>query len=179
VQIVQYEDARHSAGRPAFDCGNIVFNEFLQKYAAKQQRELFLSLWILEDQPKGNVIAGYYTLAPANIRQTSSSAGFIKKASKTYPDVPIILLGRLAVDKNYRGRRLGAVLVRDALLRSLMAASTQIGGTAVVVDPYEPWLVAKLYAPLGFVPVDDSVPNGRQILPLKTVASALAKPKTN
>jgi predicted GNAT family N-acyltransferase len=179
VQIVQYDNARHSDGRSAFDCGNIVFNEFLQRYAAKQQRDLFLSLWILEDKSNGNAIAGYYTLAPANVRQTSSTPDFIKKASKTYPDVPVILLGRLAVDKNYRGRRLGEALVRDALLRSLMAASTQIGGTAMVVDPYEPWLVAKLYAPLGFVPVDDSVPNGRQILPLKTVASALAKPKTN
>ena len=173
MQIVQYDDARHSAGRSAFDCGNGVFNDFLQRFAAKQQRELFLTLWILEDDVSANVIAGYYTLAPANIRQTNSSTTFVKKASKTYADIPVILLGRLAVDKNYRGRQLGVELVRDALLRSLTVARTQIGGIAMVVDPYEPWLVDKLYAPLGFVPVDDSLPNGRQIISLKTVAAAL------
>ena len=174
MQILQYDDARHSAGRSTFDCGNTVFNGFLQRFAAKQQRELFLTLWILEDDSKPRTIAGYYTLAPANIRLTSGSTDFIKKASRTYPESPVILLGRMAVDAAFRGKKLGEAIVRDALSRSLVVARTQVGGTAMVVDRYEPWLVDKLYAPLGFVPVDESEPFGRQVLSLRTVEAALA-----
>jgi hypothetical protein len=177
VRIRQYEDARHSAGRSAFDCGNSLFNDFLQRFAAKQQRELFLTLWILEDESNADRIAGFYTLSAASIRLTGTSSPFVKKAAKTYSEVPVILLGRLAIDKAYRGEQMGAVLVRDGLSRSLVAVRSHVGGTAMVVDPYEPWLVEKLYAPLGFVPVDASIPFGRQIIPLKTVEAALAAVK--
>jgi hypothetical protein len=177
VRVRQYEDARHSAGRSAFDCGNSSFNDFLQRFAAKQQRELFLTLWILEDVANADRIAGFYTLSAASVRVTTTSSPVVKKAAKTYPEIPVILLGRLAIDKAYRGDKLGAVLVRDGLLRSLVAVRSHIGGTAMVVDPYERWLVEKLYAPLGFVPVDASVPFGRQILPLKTVEAALTAAK--
>jgi hypothetical protein len=177
VRVRQYEDARHSAGRSAFDCGNSLFNDFLQRFAAKQQRELFLTLWILEDETKADAIAGFYSLSAASIRMTSTSSPFVKKAAKTYAEVPVILLGRLAIDKAYNGYQLGDFLVRDGLSRSLAAARTQLGGTAMVVDPYESWLVEKLYAPLGFVPVDVTAPFGRQILPLKTVEAALVTAK--
>lgn len=174
MRIRQYEDARHSAGRSAFDCGSSMFNDFLQRFAAKQQRELFLTLWILEDETKTDTIAGYYTLSAATVRMTSTSSPFVKKAAKTYSEIPVVLLGRLAIDKAYRGDQLAALLVRDGISRSLVAVRSHVGGTAMVVDPYESWLVEKLYAPLGFVPVDASVPYGRQILPLKTVEAALA-----
>jgi GNAT superfamily N-acetyltransferase len=39
------------------------------------------------------------------------------------PDpVPVMIIGRLAVDKRYQGHGLGRALLRDALLRSLQVA---------------------------------------------------------
>ncbi len=50
-----------------------------------------------------------------------------------YPVIPATLLGRLAVDQNYRGQRLGEFLLLDALHRSF-ELSKQIASYAVVVD---------------------------------------------
>ena len=36
--------------------------------------------------------------------------------------IPVIILGRLAVDQNFKGRRLGSSLLRNAMLRTLTAA---------------------------------------------------------
>ena len=46
--------------------------------------------------------------------------------------VPVVLLGRLAVDRRWQGRGLGADLLRDAVLRALSAGET-IGVRAILV----------------------------------------------
>ena len=46
--------------------------------------------------------------------------------------VPVVLLGRLAIDKGWQGRGLGANLLRDAILRTVSAAGT-IGVRAILV----------------------------------------------
>lgn len=46
--------------------------------------------------------------------------------------VPVVVLGRLAVDKDYQGQGLGRGLLRDAILRTLQAADI-IGGRAILV----------------------------------------------
>jgi hypothetical protein len=47
--------------------------------------------------------------------------------------VPVVLLGRLAVDKDWQGRGLGADLLRDAVLR-MIAASDTIGVRAILIQ---------------------------------------------
>lgn len=46
--------------------------------------------------------------------------------------VPVVLLGRLAIDRGWQGRGLGADLLRDAVLRSVGAAGI-IGVRAILV----------------------------------------------
>ena len=46
--------------------------------------------------------------------------------------IPVILLARLAVDKSLQGKKIGPVLLKDALIRSTQAADT-IGARAVLV----------------------------------------------
>ena len=46
--------------------------------------------------------------------------------------IPVILLARLAVDRNVQGTGLGAALLKDALLRAT-GASQEIGARAVLV----------------------------------------------
>ena len=51
---------------------------------------------------------------------------------QTVPNpIPIMVLGRLAIDQNYRGQGLGDALLRDALLRILQAAD--IAGIKAIV----------------------------------------------
>jgi predicted N-acetyltransferase YhbS len=49
------------------------------------------------------------------------------------PDpIPVVLLGRLAIDAEWQGKGLGADLLRDAVLRMLTAGET-IGVRAILV----------------------------------------------
>jgi len=49
------------------------------------------------------------------------------------PDpIPVILIGRLAVDQAFKGKGIGAGLLKDALLR-IVSAAEEIGVRAVLV----------------------------------------------
>jgi len=73
------------------------------------------------------------------------------------PDpVPVILLGQLAVDTDYRGRRLGSDLLVDAGRRALAAADV-IGARAIVVQAIDE-RAKTFYDRFGFRPFSDREP---------------------
>ena len=84
-----------------------------------------------------------------------------------YPQMPVTLLGRLAIDNTLSGQRMGQFLLMDALWRSLTAAA-QIAAMAVVVDAKDKSAEA-FYAHFGFIPLQQQP--ARMFLPMKTVAS--------
>ncbi|MBK6546947.1 MAG: GNAT family N-acetyltransferase [Saprospiraceae bacterium] len=44
-----------------------------------------------------------------------------------YPHIPVILLGRLAVHNDFRGKGYGKLLLVNSLKRSLQVAKAQVG----------------------------------------------------
>lgn len=81
----------------------------------------------------------------------------------------MIILGRLAVDAEFAGQRIGAGLVKDALLRCLTAADA-IGVRALLVHAIDQ-RAAAFYRRLGFVPfAGDAL---TLVLPLETAAALL------
>ena len=98
-------------------------------------------------------MAGFYTLAASAVerRRVSSRMG------RNMPDpIPVILLGQLAVDENYRDRRLGSDLLVDAGRRAL-AASRTIGARAVIVQAIDEGAAA-FYIRFGYRPFSDREP---------------------
>lgn len=74
-------------------------------------------------------IAGYYCLSSSSLVRDEAAGGL----RRNMPDpVPVILLGRLAVDTDFAGAGLGASLLQDAVLKGL-AASHIIGARAFLV----------------------------------------------
>lgn len=63
-------------------------------------------------------------------------------------DVPVVLLGRLAVDRSFQGKGLGAFLLIDALRRALYI-SEQVGIRAVEVDAIDD-AARRFYLKFGF-----------------------------
>jgi GNAT superfamily N-acetyltransferase len=60
-------------------------------------------------------------------------AGATGRVRRNIPDpIPVLLLGRLAIDRAWQRRGLGADLLQDAVLRALAAADT-IGIRALLV----------------------------------------------
>ncbi len=77
----------------------------------------------------GRRAVGYYSLAAGSVLREASTG----KVRRNMPEpVPAVLLGRLAVDRAWQGRGIGADLLRDAVLRIVAAAET-VGVRAILV----------------------------------------------
>jgi ribosomal protein S18 acetylase RimI-like enzyme len=93
-------------------------------------------------------IAGYYTLAAAGVALADLPEKLAKRLPR-YPSVPVARLGRLAVDLAYRGQKLGAALLWDALTR---ASRSEIAVFALIVDAKDDRAEA-FYRHHGFLPI--------------------------
>src|SRR5437773_6435213 len=68
----------------------------------------------------GGRVVGYYALATGAVAQREATG----KVRRHMPEpIPVMVIGRLAVDREHQGKGLGSALSRDALLRTLNAAS--------------------------------------------------------
>lgn len=76
----------------------------------------------------GGRVVGYYALATGSVAHEKA----LGRVRRNMPDpVPVMILGRLAVDRAWQGRSLGSSLLRDAVLRTLQAA--KIGGIRAIL----------------------------------------------
>lgn len=110
-------------------------------------------------------VLGYYTLS-ASLVNTGELPDTLAKKLPRYPQLPVTLLGRLAVHESMKGQGLGQFLLLDALHRCLVAAAN-IAATAVVVDAKDD-AAAAFYRRFGFAPLQ-AQPR-RLFLPMKVVA---------
>jgi len=100
-----------------FDCGQIDLNRWLQRYALQNAAAGAAQTYVgLVNES----VAGYYSLAVGHVEQVDAPER-LRKGLARHP-VPVMLLARLAVDKNWQGRGVGRSLLKDAILRTLQAA---------------------------------------------------------
>jgi len=95
-------------------------------------------------------IGGYYTLSATGVKLSEFPVDITRKLSR-YPLVPATLLGRLAVDQNYRGRGYGRFLLADALFR---AVRSEIASFAIIVDAKDD-AACHFYERESFLPFPD------------------------
>jgi GNAT superfamily N-acetyltransferase len=98
-----------------FDCGKEPLNVFLKKYALQNQSSLSARTFVITI--RDGRVAGYYSLAASSVEYGEAPMRVVKGLAK-HP-VPVILLARLAVDKEFQGEGLGTALLKDAVLRCL------------------------------------------------------------
>jgi GNAT superfamily N-acetyltransferase len=149
----------------SFSCGKIALDDYLHKQASQDIKRKLSLCFILPDTNYG--IKGYYTLSNDSIPQEDLPEEIKKKMPKSYVNLPATLLGRLAVDKNFKGKGLGELLLLDALRRSYDVSIESVGSMSVVVDPLDLEAVA-FYKKYGFIELPDS---GRMFLPMKTIGA--------
>ena len=118
----------NSHDRTNFDCGIEVLNCFIKQLASQLIKRHETVIYVAHD---GERVAGFYTLSANQIEQADDPAQ-LKKQSKHTP-IPCVLLGRLAVDKQYQGQGLGADLLLHAL-QTIKQLSQTLGIAFVVVD---------------------------------------------
>ncbi len=135
---------RHRHARHRFDCGVEPLNRYLKIMAAQQSSRDNSRTYVLESPDDPAKIIGYYTLTMTTIDLDALPSSLRKKH---HHQTTAGLIARLAVDKHYTGRGLGAWLLVDALIR-LLSASDAVGFPMVIVDAKEG--VKGFYEQYGF-----------------------------
>lgn len=116
--------------RDRFDCGEVILNDYLKKFSKQNDEKNLSKTFILSSMEEPQKIIGFYTLSVGNILFENLPEK-MKKLPK-YP-IPIIRIGRLAVDKIFQGKGMGEYLLMDSLYRAVLC-SEEIGVFGVVVD---------------------------------------------
>lgn len=114
-----------------FSCGEPVLDEWLKRRALSNQQSGASRTFVVTDTGTGTdaVVLGYYALAAGAVAHQEATSS----VRRNMPDpVPVMVLGRLAVDHRAQGLKLGASLLQDAVNRA-MAVSENAGVRALLV----------------------------------------------
>lgn len=114
---LRIEKLRRDHGIEGFDCGKEALNRFLTHHALQSQQAGATTTYLgLEDER----VIGFYSLSVGQIDYGDAPERLTKGLAR-HP-VPIMLLARMAVASGHQGRRIGAGLLKDAMLRTLQAS---------------------------------------------------------
>lgn len=111
----------------AFDCGEPVLNDWLKKRALKNESR-FSRTYVLCDQ--NNIVVAYVCISAGAVERRAAPAKLKRNAPSS---IPVSIIGRLAVDRNYAGKGLGSDMLSDAMRRIALASQT-IGIGAVMIQ---------------------------------------------
>jgi GNAT superfamily N-acetyltransferase len=131
--------------RSAFDCGQPTLNDWLKQRASQFDRR-DLSRTYVATRVGEALVLGYYAISTHRVIYDDLPPFEAKGLPRL--DVPVVLIGRLAVDQSVQGEGLGALLLVDALRRSLRI-SEQVGIRAVEVDALDE-AARRFYLKFGF-----------------------------
>ena len=123
-----------------FDCGN----KFLKKYAFQNQSRYLVGVtYVIYID---NKVIEYITLTAS-----SSLKKVTLNKNKPYEDIPVLRIGRLAVDKKYQGKGIGKKLLKFSLNKAL-ELKENFGCVGVVVDAKEEAI--EFYKKYGFIEIN-------------------------
>ena len=132
--------------RAGFSSGVEALDRYFREQATQDVKRRATACYVAVETATAR-IAGYYTLAAAGVALADLPETLIKRLPR-YPSVPVARLGRLAVDRDFRGRKLGAALLWDATIR---ASRSEVAVFALVVDAKDDQAEA-FYRHHGFLP---------------------------
>lgn len=115
--------------RSSFCCGKPSLDDFLRQFATQYDRKDVGRTYVALVAGETSV-RGYYTLSTGAMAFTALPEEDCRKLPR-HP-VPVVHLGRLAVDQSAQGQGLGALLLLDALRRCIRTAE-EVGVQAVEV----------------------------------------------
>ncbi|HWG05356.1 MAG TPA: GNAT family N-acetyltransferase [Beijerinckiaceae bacterium] len=134
-------ESHHISG---FDSGVPLLDDWLKRRARANHASGASRTYVVCDDRR---VVAYYALASGAI-EIAQTTGRVRR---NMPDpVPMVVLGRLAIEHTYQGRGLGRALIRDAARRVLQAAEV-IGIRAILVHALSQEAKA-FYLAVGFEP---------------------------
>lgn len=148
--------------RSSFSSGVEELDRYLHTQAGQDMRRRVAAPFVMLDS--AGRLVGYYTLSSYTVRSAEIPVEVAKRFPR-YPLLPATLLGRLAISQDFQGKRLGRLLLFDALQRS-WRNTAEVGSVAVIAEAISE-AAASFYRRYGFEPLADH--QRRLFLPMTTV----------
>jgi len=131
-----------------FDSGEPALDDWLRRRAEQNEASGASRTYVV---CTGRKVVGFYTLAAGAVAHSAAPG----RMRRNMPDpIPVMILGRLAVDKSFHAQGVGTGLLRDAVLRVVQAA--EIAGIRGILVHAISEDAKRFYEKYGFVtsPVD-------------------------
>ena len=126
-----------------FHCGEPALDDWLRKRARQNEESGASRTYVV---CAGGRVVGYYALAVGAVAHVIAHG----RVRRNMPEpVPVMVLGRLAIDEAMQGRGVGPALLRDAVLRTLQAA--EIAGIRAILVHAISERAKRFYEKWGFV----------------------------
>src|SRR5271165_6881192 len=137
------EKLRADHNLDGFECGEPSLDEWLRRRALQNEESGASRTYVV---CAGQQVAGYYALAVGAVAHAETPG----RVRRNMPDpVPVMIVGRLAVHKEFQGRKIGPGLLRDAVLRTLQAA--EIAGIRAILVHAISERARQFYEDCGFI----------------------------
>ena len=108
-----------------FDSGEPALDDWLRRRALANEESGSSRTYVV---CVGKRVVGYYSLAVGAVAHVDATG----RVKRNMPDpIPVMVLGRLAVDQDFQGRGIGSGLLRNAVLRTVQAA--EIAGIRAIL----------------------------------------------
>jgi len=96
-----------------FDCNDDDINYFLKNLAISNQNRKLSNTYILYSKNSNQIVA-YFSIIASQLNTGDARIYGIDK-------IPIVLLGRMGVDKKFRGNNIGRIMINIAVRKALKA----------------------------------------------------------
>jgi GNAT superfamily N-acetyltransferase len=101
-----------------FDSGESSLDDWLRRRALRNEASGGSRTYVVCSN-SGNRVIAYYCLAAGAVAHVGAPG----RVRRNMPEpIPVVVIGRLAVDRGFQGRGIGRSMLRDAVLRTLQAA---------------------------------------------------------
>lgn len=131
-----------------FSCGEPVLDRWLQFRSRSNERRGASRTYIVLNAER--TVAAYYCLSAHSLCHVETNGAL----RRNMPDsIPLVLLGRLAVDSQYQGCSLGRALVKHALVRAKKVS--EISGADGLVTEAMSKSACEFYEHMGFRRIQD------------------------
>ena len=128
-----------------FDCDKPSLNDWLKRYSLQAQQSGSAKTFVVCEETE---VVAYFSLTLGQI-DTFDAPDRVRQGMGQYP-IPVIILARLAVDRQYKGLGLGTGVLKEAIKKALIIAE-YAGVRALITHPLDEE-AKTFYLRFGFVP---------------------------
>ncbi|PIQ54148.1 MAG: GNAT family N-acetyltransferase [Comamonadaceae bacterium CG12_big_fil_rev_8_21_14_0_65_59_15] len=112
IEFSLFDPAKAYGERKKFDCGHTVINKFVHDTLVAQVKRQLSVAYVLTESDQDDRFVGFFTMAHHAIDASSLSTLQLGSLPRRIPCARLIMLG---VDQNFKHKKLGSRLMKQAL----------------------------------------------------------------